>query len=164
MAALQENVFVSRKYALKHWGEIRQHIGNLLWNGWEKILCVLLMQFFLSFRLPHKKRPFFGETLDGFSQVKVTALLLFNIMLEVHYSDVRNKAAKSNKTKQKSSTKSKTEREFIKLFWFAEDIIMSIENPTESIDKLGKPRSSLRLQDRKSIIFHYRPKGNICNV
>lgn len=41
---------------------------------------------------------------------------------------------------------------------------MSIENPTESIDKLGKPRSSLRLQDRKSIIFHYRPKGNICNV
>ena len=74
------------------------------------------MQFFLSFRLPHKKRPFFGETLDGFSQVKVTALLLFNIMLEVHYSDVRNKAAKSNKTKQKSSTKSKTEREFIKLF------------------------------------------------
>ena len=61
-------------------------------------------------------------------------------------------------------TKSKTEREFIKLFWFAEDIIMSIENPTESIDKLGKPRSSLRLQDRKSIIFHYRPKGNICNV
>ena len=54
--------------------------------------------------------------------------------------------------------------QFIKLFWFAEDIIMSIENPTESIDKLGKPRSSLRLQDRKSIIFHYRPKGNICNV
>lgn len=85
-------------------------------------------------------------------------------MLEVHYSDVRDKLAKSNKTKQKNSTKSKTEREFIKLFWFAEDIIMSIENPTESIDKLGKPRSSLRLQDRKSIIFHHRPKGNICNV
>ena len=74
------------------------------------------MQFFLNFRLSHKKRPFFGETLGGFSQVKVKALLVFKKMLEVHYSDVRNKPAKSNKTKQKNSTKSKTEREFIKLF------------------------------------------------
>lgn len=63
------------------------------------------MQFFISFRLSHKKRPFFGETLDGFSQVKVKALLLFNIMLEVHYSDVRNKPAESNKTKQKNLNK-----------------------------------------------------------